>query len=221
MNSNNGVWVIIPAYNEEKRIKNVIEKVKKHVSNIVVVDDGSSDNTYDVSLSCGVYVLKHIINLGKGGAVKTGCEFVLEKNGKFVVLIDSDGQHDADEIPDFLEALESVDIVFGYRKFNETMPFVLKFGNGAINLVIKKLYGMDLRDTQSGYRAFRADVYEKIKWKANDYTIESEMIANVGKKHLKYKEIPIKTIYSDKYKGTTIFDGLKIVMNMILWKLKK
>lgn len=101
------------------------------------------------------------------------------------------------------------------------MPFISKFGNWFINKSTKILYGLDLKDTQSGYRAFRSSCYRQIRWRANDYSMESEMISNVGKYNLNYKEIPIKTIYEDKYKGTTVLDGIKIVFNMVLWKLKK
>ncbi len=218
---NKDVWVVIPAYNESKKIFDVIQKTKKYCSNIIVVDDGSKDNTFEIAKKTNVIVLKHIINLGKGAAVKTGCDFALKKGAKKMVLIDSDGQHDPSEIHKFLKALDNVDIVFGYRRFDKNMPFILKFGNNSINFVTKLLYGVNLKDTQCGYRAFTAKAYKKIRWKANDYSMESEMIANIGKRHLKYKEIPIKTIYSNKYKGTTIFDGIKIVFDMFLWRLKK
>jgi len=218
---NKDIWIIIPAYNEEKRIVDVIKKTKGYINNIIVIDDGSSDKTFEISKKQNIVVLRHIINLGKGAAVKTGCDFAVRKGAKKIILIDSDGQHDPSEIPNFLKELKNTDIVFGYRKFNKNMPFILKLGNGLINFTTKLLYGVKLRDTQSGYRAFTTSTYRKIRWKASDYSIESEMIANVGKKHLDYKEIPIQTIYSDKYKGTTIFDGLKIVFNMILWRLKK
>lgn len=216
----NNVWVIIPAYNEAERVGNVIKGVKKYCKNIVVVDDGSKDSTYSVSKKHKIIVLQHIINLGKGAAVKTGCDFALKKGAKRIILVDSDGQHDPAEIPNFLKVLKEVDVVFGYRKFNKNMPLTLKLGNGFINFVTKILYGIDLKDTQSGYRAFTADAYNKIRWKASDYSMESEMIANAGKRHLRYKEIPIQTIYSDKYKGTTVLDGIKIVFNMFLWRLR-
>jgi UDP-N-acetylglucosamine---dolichyl-phosphate N-acetylglucosaminyltransferase len=215
------LWIIIPAYNEEKLISNVIKETKKYCKNIVVVDDGSTDNTYENAKKNGVIILKHVINLGKGGAVKTGCEYVIKKKADIIILMDSDGQHDPNEIHNFLKALESVDIVFGYRKFNKKMPFILKLGNKCINNVTKLFYNINLKDTQCGYRAFTSKVYKKIRWKSNDYSMESEMIANVGKSKIKFGEIPIKTIYSDKYKGTTIFDGIKIILNMIFWRIKK
>lgn len=220
VNMKNNVYVIIPAYNEGKRILNVIKDTKKYVRNIVVVDDGSKDNTYNVANKTGVDVLKHIINLGKGGALKTGCDYAVKKGAKILIVMDADGQHNPSEIPHFIRNLDKTDIIFGYRQL-KNIPSVLKFGNWFINKSTKLLYGLNLRDTQGGYRAFKSKIYKKIRWEANDYSMESEMIANVGKHHLSYKEIPIKTIYQDKYKGTTILDGIKIVFNMLLWKLKK
>ena len=216
----NNFYVIIPAHNEGNRILNVIKKTKKYAKNIVVVDDGSKDNTYNIAKKTGVEVLKHIINLGKGAALKTGCDYAVKKGTKKLVVMDADGQHDPFEIPNFIKNLNNADIVFGYRTLKK-MPLILKVGNWFINESTKLLYGLDLRDTQSGYRAFRSNCYKKIRWISNDYSMESEMIANVGKCGLKYKEIPIKTIYGDRYKGTTVLDGIKIVFNMILWKLKK
>jgi len=90
-----------------------------------------------------------------------------------------------------------------------------------INKITQLLFKIRIRDTQSGYRAFTSRAYRKIRWKASNYSMESEMIANLGKHKLKYKEIPIRTIYTDRYKGTTVLDGIKIVFNMIWWRLTK
>ncbi len=91
---NENVWVIIPAYNEGKRIGEVIDKTKEYVQNIVVVSDGGKDNTAGVAKEKGVIVLEHLLNMGKGTALKTGCEFVLEKGAKIIIAVDADGQHD-------------------------------------------------------------------------------------------------------------------------------
>jgi len=215
------IWVIIPAYNEEKLIGKVIRKTKRYIDNIIVVDDGSRDRTYDVAVRNRINSLKHIVNLGKGAAIKTGCEFAMKNGAEAIILLDADAQHDPKEIPNFLKSLKDVDIVFGYRKPSKQMPLILRYGNWFINKATNLLYNLSLRDTQCGYRAFTRKAYKKIKWEASDYSLESEIIANVGKKRLKYKEIPIQTIYSDKYKGTTILDGVKIVLNMVWWKLTR
>jgi len=205
-------WVIIPAYNESRSIRDVVEGAKRYCKNIVIVDDGSRDTTYQVAKKTGAIVLRHIVNLGKGAALKTGCDFAIMHGADKIVVLDADGQHNPDEISKFVKLLEDCDIVFGYRKFTKNMPFVLRFGNVFINYAINLLYRMRLKDTQCGYRAFTAHAYKKIRWKALDYSMESEMIANAGKHKLKYTEIEIQTIYSDKYKGTTILDGFKIVL---------
>ena len=212
---------IIPAHNEEKRISKVIRKTKKYVKNVVVVDDGSKDQTVNCAEQENVVVLKHIINLGKGAALKTGCEYAVMNGFDHIVVLDSDGQHDPAEIPLFLDALKKTDVVFGSRSFNKNMPFVMRFGNWFIRQVNKQFFGVSIQDTQSGYRAFTSHAYKKMRWKSLNYSVESEMIANVGKKNLKYKEIKITTKYLDRYKGTTILDGIKIVLNMFWWKLSR
>ena len=117
------------------------------------------------------------------------------------------------------ENIKRYDVVLAYRKLNKNMPFVLKFGNTFINKTISFLYGIKIKDSQCGYRAFTAKAYKKLKWKATDYSMESEIIAKIGKYKLSYMEVPIETIYSDKYKGTTVLDGIKIVFNLLLWRL--
>ncbi len=215
------IWILIPAYNEENNISRVLEKARPHSKNIVLIDDGSKDNTSLKGREAKVIVLRHVVNLGKGAALKTGCDYAIQHNAKIIVCMDADNQHDADEISDFLNELkQGYAIVFGYRKFNKTMPFIFQFGNKIINTTVRLLYHINLRDTQCGFRAFTADAYKKIRWKANDYSMESEMIANTGRQKLRYTEIPIQTIYSDKYKGTTFLDGVKIVFDMFFWRLK-
>ncbi len=214
-------FLIIPAHNEEGRISKVIIDSKKHVKKIIVIDDGSIDNTVEEAKSCGVKVLKHKINLGKGAALKTGCDYALSKGAEKIIVIDADGQHDPNEISKFISALEEKDIIFSYRKQNEKMPSVLRFGNWFINNSINKLFNIKIKDSQCGYRAFTANAYKKIRWNASDYYMETEMIIKSGRNKLKYGQLPIKTIYADKYKGTTVLDGVKIVTNMLWGRIFK
>ncbi len=211
-------WAVIPAYNEEKEISRIVKKTRGYVDKVIVVDDGSKDKTKDAAEKSGALVLRHMINLGKGAALRTGCNYALRKNAKYIVVLDADAQHNPQDIPRFLEKLRKYDIVFGYRKRSSKMPFVLRFGNWLISNIVKFLHGVDLIDTQSGFRAFSREAYTKIRWDASDYSMESEMISRAGKQRLKYVQVPIQTIYSDKYKGTTVIDGAKIVLNMIWWK---
>lgn len=120
----NSFYVIVPAYNEGKRIDAVIKLIKKYAKNIIVVDDGSKDNTYDIAKRTGVDVLKHIINLGKGAALKTGCDYAIKEGARKIVVMDADGQHDPSEIPYFLSYLDKVDIVFGYRDLKKDAVYI-------------------------------------------------------------------------------------------------
>lgn len=215
------LWVVMPCYNEEKHIEKSIDDVLKYSNNIVVVDDGSKDRTVELASKKTEHVLKHIVNLGKGAALKTGADYAISKGAKQLVFIDSDGQHEAKEIPNFENALSDCDIVFGARKLNKNMPGIFRFGNFVLSSMIYLFFNVNLSDTQSGYRAMTAEAYKKIKWKSTDYSVESEMIANAGKNKLKYKEVCINTIYHDRYKGTTIVDGMKIMLKMIFYKISR
>ena len=212
------IWAVIPAYNEGMNIAGIIKKTKKYVDSVVVVDDGSNDNTREVSEKSKAIVLSHIVNLGKGAALKTGCDYVIKRGAKYIITLDADAQHNPEDIPRFIEKLDKYDIVFSYRKASRKMPLVLRFGNLFISNVVQFLYGVSLNDTQCGFRAFSRHAYKKIRWNASDYSMESEMISRAGKQKLKYVQIPIETIYSDRYKGTTVIDGVKIVLNMFWWK---
>ena len=215
----NKVWIIIPCHNEEKNLGSVLAKCKKYVNNIIVVDDGSTDHTYEVAEKANVYCLKHIVNMGKGAAARTGCDFALKNKAEKIILIDGDGQHDPGLIPVFLKHLEKCDIVIGVRHFNKKMPTILRFGNNFINFIICILFQIKISDSQSGYRAFWAKHYRKIKWRSMDYSMESEMIANLAKHKLKLRQLKIKTIYQDNYKGTTILDGVRIIYNLLKWRV--
>ena len=213
------IWAVIPACNEENNITNIIKKTKEYVDEVIVIDDGSKDKTKEFAEKADAIVLRHLVNLGKGAALKTGCDFAIKKGAKFVIALDADAQHNPDDIPRFIEKLRKYDMVFGYRKTSRKMPLVLHFGNWFISTIVNILYGIKLNDTQCGFRAFSKEAYGKIRWSAADYSMESEMISRAGKQRLKYVQIPIKTVYSDRYKGTTIIDGIKIVLNMFWWKL--
>lgn len=215
----NNAWAVIPAYNEEGSIAKIARKTKKYLENVIVVDDGSKDRTKEIAEKEGCVVLRHVINLGKGAALKTGCDFAVRNGAEFIVALDADAQHSPEDIPRFMEKLEKYDIVFSYRKSRSKMPLVLRFGNWFISNIVALLYGVRLIDTQSGFRAFSRKAYKKIRWNASDYSMESEMVSKAGKQKLKYVQIPIETIYSDRYKGTTVIDGVKIVLSMFWWKL--
>jgi len=216
------VWVVIPGFNEESRIGRVVELSRRHCDNILVIDDGSSDNTSKVSERAGAsHVVRMPVNVGKGKVLRYGCDIAIKYGARILVIIDSDLQHEPSDIPRLLSALEGNDIVFTYRDFRGSMPFIFRFGNWFISKTAHLLFGIRLWDTQCGYRCFTGDAYKKIRWNSDRYSMDTEMIALAGKHKLKFTQIKIKTIYSDRRKGTNVLDGFKIVWNMIKWKMTK
>lgn len=215
-------FIVIPGLNEEKHIFKIVKKLKKlSYKNIIFVDDGSKDLSAKKAKEAGAIVLIHKINLGKGAAAKTGCDYALKHGADILCLMDADGQHSPQDIHRIITELNKTksDIVFGYRKIDKNMPIVMKFGNWFINTSTRIVNGINLYDTQSGFRCFRSSAYNKLRWLSNDYSMESEMIYRASKNKLKYSQIEIKTVYLDKFKGTTIFDGIKIFINILKFKI--
>src|SRR3989338_4180438 len=160
------IWAVIPAYNEGRSIKSIIENAQKYVDSVVVVDDGSRDSTKNIAEKAGAMVLSHVINLGKCATLRTGCDFAAKKGAKYIIVLDADAQHNPSDIPRFIEKLKKNDVVFSYRKVSRKMPLVLRFGNWFISNIARALYGISLNDTQCGFRAFSKEAYLKIRWNA-------------------------------------------------------
>ncbi len=224
-NGMNGKTIIavIPAHNESKYISKVVEDTKKYVDKVIVVDDASTDNTQELARKAGAIALRHEINLGLGGTLKTGCDAGLILGADILITLDGDGQHDPHEIPKLINALikNKCDAVFGERPFNKTMPFVKKMGNKFFNVFSKYIFGIKVRDTQTGYRLFTADAYRKIRWKSRDYAVASEMLINAETHKIRYVPQEVRTIYFENQKGTTIIDGIKIANKMLNLKFNK
>lgn len=213
------VFLVVPAYNEGNTIAKVLRKCEKYCENIIVVDDGSTDNTaLEVEWSGVGTLLKHSANLGKGAALRTGCDYARNAGAELIIVMDSDGQHRPRDIPKLLKCFPSADIAFASREFTKSMPFTLRFGNEVLTTLIQWCWQVFLLDSQSGFRAFTREAYDKIRWRSNSYAMESEMIMNVSKHRLSYDEVFIPTIYGDDYKGTSVVDGVKIALKILWWR---
>ncbi|MEA3429641.1 MAG: glycosyltransferase family 2 protein [Nanoarchaeota archaeon] len=218
------VTAIIPAFNEEKNIMDVVQRTKHYVDEIIVVDDGSKDATSLHAKRGGAdFVLKHMVNMGKGLAMNTGMEAAIKRKADVAIFIDADGQHDPKDIIQLVEKLnvQDFDLVTGVRQFNKNMPFVFRFGNKFLVNAFNVLFRTNISDLSNGYRAINCRKYEHLKWNSSGYAVETEMLANAARKGLKIGELPIETKYLESYKGTTVFDGIKIFLNMLKWKVKR
>lgn len=214
------VFVVISAYNEEKHIASVVSEVRKYIPDVIVVDDCSRDATSELARQSGAIVVRHRINLGKAGSMKTGCEAAVYLGAQAIVLMDGDGQHNPNHLPAFLDALAvpATEFVFGSRMDSAAMPFVRRLGTKLLEHGMRTLFGVNIYDMQCGYRAFKTSVYPRLRWQSKRYHADAEITARVGKYHLVYTEIPIETIYHDEFKGMTVFDGIAILGKLILWK---
>jgi glycosyltransferase involved in cell wall biosynthesis len=214
-------FVVFPSYNEEKRLPATIAKVKTFVPlhHIVVVDDGSKIPIASL-LPRGVIVARHKVNLGKGMALRTGCELAIKNGAKSIILMDADGQHDPRELPKFINLLSKYQVVFGARYIGKGMPFWRLLGNRFLNYSVTFLFNLKLHDVWCGFRAFDASLYPLILWNSTDYSSDVEMAVNVGKHNLSHTELFVGTIYHDKgsVTGTTLHDGLKLLLELFLWK---
>ncbi len=217
------IYIVIPAYNEANRIGIVLDELKKTKLPIIVIDDGSKDNTYKEAHSRKIILLKHKINLGKGAALKTGCDAAFALGAEAVVMMDSDGQHKVSDLPKFIYALESkkYNIIFGSRNSSFGVPIIRFLGNKVSSVLISLMFGIYISDLICGYRAFTESAYKKIRWQSRGYGIETEMVIRTGKNRLSRCEVPVETVYYDKFKGVTILDAVSILLNVFKWRLTK
>lgn len=220
-----GVFLVIPAFNEEKTVGEILEKIAKLNYKIVLVDDGSEDNTYKIARKSkdkypdNIFIYRHIINRGLGAALKTGMNGALEHGAKFVVTFDADGQHAIADIAKVCKPLvnKEAEVVIGARPF-EDMPRSKNFANTLMNFLTLIFYKTNVKDSQSGLRAFNADVIPKLNIISQGYGVSSEFIREIRINHLKLAEVTITTIYTPETqaKGTNALVGVKILLKMLV-----
>jgi len=221
------VTIIMPAYNEEKKISSVIDGIKKRgFKDIVVVDDASTDSTNKIASSKDVVVLKHVLNRGLGGALGTGLQYCKDNDVDIAVTFDSDGQHDPDDLKKIIQPIinKKADFVIGSRLINpKGMPLIRKIGNFGLNVITYGLFGIWTTDSQSGLRAFSKKAINRMEVRTNRMEVSSEFFSQLRKKKLKYAEIPIKAIYSEysMQKGQGSLNAFNIVFKLILKKLMR
>lgn len=220
------IRIVIPAYNEEKAIQNVIAEIKSAgYGDIAVVDDGSADQTYQVAKEAGVTAIRHKINRGKGAATKTGIEAAKMLGADIIVTMDGDGQHDPKDIRNLIEPIlaGNYDVVLGSRLHNpDGMPRYKIIQNKIGNLITWYLFGLWVADSQSGFRAYSRHAAEVINTRGDRYEYDSEVLREIYIYKLKFKEVPIQVRYTEYSMGKThkqgFVNGIKTLYKMV-WKL--
>ena len=223
---NNKIFILIPVYNEETVIESVILEIKKNgYSNIIIVDDGSTDNTYKkIENIEKIIVLKHFLNRGKGAAIKTGIETAKILNADIVVTIDGDGQHNPADIRKMVKLIqEKYDVILGNRfKNNNNIPFHSIIYNKIGNFFTWLVHGLWVSDSQSGLRAYSKKAIGIIDTKTDRYEYDSEIIREIKKNKLSYIEIPIKVSYTEYSKNKKVKqnfkNGVKTLIKMSIYE---
>lgn len=217
---------IIPGYNPGKRLEKVIGETVNYVDSVVFIDDGCTDDSLQIAKKYNIKILSHAKNLGKGFALKTGTDFALKQlKADKIVYIDADGQHDPKDIPRFLKELGGADIVIGSRIHNKnSMPYIRRISNQISAYLISKVAQVKFIDSQTGFRAIRSPVFNKVKFIPGRYETETRFLIDVARSDLKIKFIPINSLYSDEngkivsgYKP--IKDSLRILK--IIYSMRK
>jgi len=187
--------ILIPAYNAQNTLGNVLDEIRPLNIDTIVVNDGSSDGTRRIAEGSGARVLEHPFNLGKGAALQTGFRYVLDSGYETVITLDADGQHDPSEIPFLLRVYGSVkpDILIGSRAEGfDRMPFLRRFWNRLGARAVARLCHSDIRDSQSGYRVIRTEVLGGMELTTLRFETELELLIKACKKGFGVLSVPIK-----------------------------
>ena len=212
---------VVPAFNEAKTIGSVVRNLFRHVDQVVVVDDGSADDTGRVAREEGAVVLRHEINRGQGAALETGHEYARRMNADYLLHFDADGQFDVTDIAPALAELKktSADVLFGSRflRSGQQIPWMKKYLLLPIAYIFQRIfYGSRLRDAHNGFRILNRRALHAIHITHDRMAHATEIAAQVNAAGLWYIEFPVKVMYREYGQGFT--GGVKILKDLVLGK---
>ena len=220
---NPDVWIVIPLYNEAPVIGSVIDDLKAVFSNIVCVDDGSSDGSGAIAKAHGARVINHPINLGQGAALQTGISYAREQDGAaYIVTFDADGQHRIDDALGMLALArkKKLGVVFGSRFLDDrTNPgFAKKVVLKTAVWVTNQTTGMKLTDAHNGLRVLSVEAARGINLQQDRMAHATEIVVQIGRTKLPWEEFPVEVIYTDysKAKGQSLLNSVNILFDLIV-----
>ena len=225
--SGTDVWVILGAYNEASVIAAVVADLRRAGYRVVMVDDGSSDQTADIAAKAGALVIEHPINLGQGAALQTGLDFALRAGAEIIVTFDADGQHRAADIAPLVEALstQGADFALGSRFLGDSvnLPRSRRFLLKAATAFTRFTTGLAITDTHNGLRAMTQRGARAIQLRQNRMAHASEILHQIAASGLKYVEAPVTIEYSaySLAKGQTLADSLFILVDLFARRLHR
>jgi len=222
-----GVWIIIPAYNECKVICQIVQQVRTFFKNVVVINDGSSDETAQRAAEGGAIVLSHPINLGQGAALQTGITFALRNDAKFIVTFDADGQHQIEDVPGMLAVMrrDGLDVVLGSRFMGSAINIAFSrrmLLYGAV-LFTRLTTGLSLTDAHNGLRVLSRKAAAAIDLHQNRMAHASEILEQIARNQMKYAEVGNTVRYTDysMAKGQRASNAINIIVDIVVGRLDK
>lgn len=209
------VCVVIPTYNEEEKIGDIIKRLRQQNLKAIVIDDGSQDNTSLIAKENGAVVIRNERNQGKGASLIKGFNYAIKNNFDAVITMDGDGQHIPEETSKFINTAESCPaaLFIGNRMgYSKGMPTVRWLTNKFMSWLISKGVGQYIPDTQCGFRLIKTEALKKIQLKTSKYETESEVIIKIAKCGYQIKSIPIRTVYqSERSQINPFIDTLRFI----------
>jgi len=224
---NKSVWVVVAAYHEAPVIGRVVADLLRHRYAVVVVDDGSKDDTGRMARAAGAKVITHAVNLGQGAALQTGIQFAVSKDADYIVTFDADGQHRASDIETLIESLRTqhVDFALGSRFLGDApaMPLARRALLKAATWFTRRATGLQLTDTHNGLRAMTRRGASHIALRQNRMAHASELLHQIACSRLGYVEVPVTIEYSaySLAKGQRLSDSLRILVDLSAQRLQR
>jgi glycosyltransferase involved in cell wall biosynthesis len=215
------VCALIPAYDEACHIATVVEGTKRHVRDVVVIDDGSRDGTAEIAILAGAVCLSSPTNRGKASALRTGIEFASRGDFTHVLTLDGDGQHGPDDIPALIDVAcqTGADLVIGTRCFDRAeMPLSRYCSNTLGSRLASALVGCEVRDSQSGFRLLRLDRLRELKLRSKYYEFEMEVLIKMARAGRTVAQAPVRTIYNGGH-ATSKMNPVRDTVRICLWSL--
>jgi len=218
------VFFVIPAYNEAESVGGVVQRVRSRYPNVVVVDDGSSDETASVATGAGATTVRHLINRGQGAALKTGIEYALGCGADIIVTFDSDGQHQLEDVEALLAPVQEgrCDVALGSRflRADSQVPFGRKLTLKLGVVFTRLVSGIRVTDTHNGLRALSRQAAQQIRIRQDRMAHASEILDEIARLKLRYLEVPTRILYTDyaRQKGQRSSAAFRIVWDFLIGK---
>jgi polyprenyl-phospho-N-acetylgalactosaminyl synthase len=220
--------VIVPAYNEATVIRHVVEGIRATFPLVILVDDGSADETTAEARAAGATVLRHCINVGQGGAAETGIRYALQRGAQYFVTMDGDGQHDPADalalVTRLHERRDQLDIVLGSRFLapGSNMSRGRRRLLRTAAWVSRRLHGLELTDAHNGLRAFTRNVAEQLRFRHVDMAHASEVYDIIRNCHFRYEEQPVRVRYTrySRSKGQPVINAVNILVDFLFDRAK-